>query len=193
MKQGWNTQPFAHMVDIKVHNLLQMNEEYITPLHNKLLDIVTSVGDEQKKLSNVQADMTNWTMHTKYEEFEKLGNIVRILLAQDTLPTSENEAVQSKHKYVIREMWGAIYHKNDYTIKHWHWPCTWSFGYYLKTSETTPPIVFHNAIQGSSVGNISYNPKTGDLIIFPSEIYHEVPVQKTNEKRIMIAGNLQIK
>ena len=116
--------------------------------------------------------MTNWTMHTKYEEFEKLGNIVRILLAQDTLPTSENEAVQSKHKYVIREMWGAIYHKNDYTIKHWHWPCTWSFGYYLKTSETTPPIVFHNAIQGSSVGNISYNPKTGDLIIFPSWLKH---------------------
>ena len=192
MKQGWNTQLFTHMVDIKVHNLLQMNEEYITPLHNKLLDIVTSVGDEQKKLSNVQADMTNWTMHTKYEEFEKLGNIVRILLAQDTLPTSENEVVQSKHKYSIKEMWGAIYHKNDYTIKHWHWPCTWSFGYYLKTSETTPPIIFHNAIQGSNVGNISYNPKIGDLVIFPSEIYHEVPVQKTDEKRIMIAGNLKI-
>ena len=79
MKQGWNKQLFAHMVGIKIHNLLQMNEEYITPLHNKLLDIVTSVGDEQKKLSNVQADMTNWSMHTKYEEFERLGNIVRIL------------------------------------------------------------------------------------------------------------------
>ena len=190
MKQGWNNIIFGHLVGIKIQNLLKMDKEYIQPLHNKLLDIVIKTGDKQNKSSNVKANMTDWYMHTKYKDFETLAKIVKVLLVQDTLPTNKNKPIETKHKYDIREMWGAVYHKDDYTLKHWHWPCTWSFGYYLKTSKNTPPIIFNNATNGKEIGNIIYYPQIGDLIIFPSEIYHEVPIQKTNEERIMIAGNL---
>mgnify|MGYP003129751164 CR=1 FL=1 len=191
MKYGWNKEMFDHLVGIKIHNLLKMDEEYIQPLHNKLLDIIINTGDKQNKSSNVKADMTDWDMHTKYEDFETLGKIVKVLLVQDTLPTNKNEPIETKHKYNIREMWGAVYRKGNYTIKHWHWPCTWSFGYYLKTSENTPPIVFNNVVRDTKIGSLNYYPKIGDLVMFPSEIYHEVPIQETNEERIMIAGNLQ--
>tara|TARA_R100000008_G_scaffold34029_1_gene19242 strand:- start:51 stop:641 length:591 start_codon:yes stop_codon:yes gene_type:complete len=191
MKHGWNKHLFAHPVSIKTHNLLQMDKEYIQPLHNKLLDIVINTGDKQNKSSNVKADMTDWDMHVKYEDFETLGKIVKVLLVQDTLPKNKDEAIKTQHKYDMREMWGAVYRKGDHTKRHWHWPCTWSFGYYLKTSKNTPPILFNNAMRADLIGNIVYYPAVGDLVIFPSEIYHEVPVQEADEERVMIAGNLQ--
>ena len=192
MKQGWNKYLFAHPVSIKIHNLLQMDVDYTKPLHKHLLSIVIREGDKQKnRTSNVKANMTEWMMHNKWIEFETLASIIKILLAQDTLPKSKDEVIKTEHKYDMREMWGAVYRKGDYTKRHWHWPCTWSFGYYLKTSKNTSPILFNNAMRADLIGNVIYYPVVGDLIIFPSEIYHEVPVQEADEERVMIAGNLQ--
>ena len=44
--------------------------------------------------------------------------------------------------------------------------------------------------QDKSFVNMPIQPKKGDLFIFPSQLRHSVPQQKTDDERIMVAGNI---
>ena len=54
------------------------------------------------------------------------------------------------------------------------------FGYYVKMPKYAP-IIFPTS-------NYEYNPKPGDLMVFPGHIQHEV--KAVDDERIMIAGTL---
>ena len=81
------------------------------------------------------------------------------------------------------DCWGVKYEPEHFTVRHSHWPATFSFAYYIQLPKDPSPIIFPTA-------NYEYNPNVGDLVLFPGQIQHEV--KPVNGERIMISGNLVV-
>ena len=179
---GWKGFNFVINFPIRYENLIQRDSSF-RELNKKLEYSIRKTGDEMNRVTNVQANMTNYKTHLSNIHFETLGNTVIELC---------REGMQNKHEFVVCDMWGAIYKKGDWTKSHQHWPYTWSFTYYVKVSDKTSPLVFKNAVHPKrpTPEIMPIQPKVGDLLIWPSIVLHEVPKQEVVEERIMVAGNL---
>ena len=129
---GWKGFNFVINFPIRYENLIQRDSSF-RELNKKLEYSIRKTGDEMNRVTNVQANMTNYKTHLSNIHFKTLGNTVIELC---------REGMQNKHEFVVCDMWGAIYKKGDWTKSHQHWPYTWSFTYYVKVSEKTSPLVF---------------------------------------------------
>ena len=171
---------------------------------SSLKEIIRSHGDEQQHASNVKADMTDWFMHEKYQEFKQLSICVEAELKRVT-GGAKNRETQKELPYVTTECWGAVYRKGEKTIPHTHWGSLWSWCYYLKVPDDAPPFQFNNVYRESKGDKVNLDyinnltgksfdiyPQVDDLLFFPSHMRHGVPKSKSNEERIMIAGNVTI-
>ena len=152
-------------------------------IHHKIEYYIRKRGDVLKHTSNVKASMTEWDAHKNNTHINAIAEKA-LFLCQDGMET--------KYPLEIADCWGALYTKGEHTIEHHHWPFTWSFCYYVKVSDTTPPLLFHNIInpQDKSSMDMPIQPKKGDMFIFPSTLRHSVPAQETEEERMVIAGNI---
>ena len=146
-------------------------------LNNDLTKIIKLVGDIQNQKTNVKADMTDWFMHRKYQIFNFVGDIA-IKLAQEASPY--------EGQFELYDIWGVVYKRDNFTKPHDHWPHPWSFSYYVKSDGTTP-IMFPETFPGYLY------PKTNDMVLFPGIIRHSVPFHKSDEERIIVSGNINIK
>ena len=145
-------------------------------LNNDLTKIIKLVGDTQNRKTNVKADMTDWFMQRKYQIFNSVGYIA-IKLAQEASPC--------KVQLELYDIWGAVYKRGDFTKTHDHWPHPWSFSYYVKSDGTTP-IMFPDS-------PCYLYPKTNDMVLFPGILRHGVPIHESDEERIIVSGNIDIK
>ena len=145
-------------------------------LNNNLTKIIKLVGDIQNQKTNVKADMTDWFMHRKYQIFNFVGDIA-IKLAQEASPY--------EGQFELYDIWGVVYKRDNFTKPHDHWPHPWSFSYYVKSDGTTP-IMFPE-------GPCYLYPKTNDMVLFPGIIQHSVPFHESDEERIIVSGNINIK
>ena len=145
-------------------------------LNNNLTKIIKLVGDTQNQKTNVKADMTDWFMQRKYQIFNFVGDIA-IKFAQEASPYEV--------QFELYDIWGAVYKRGDFTKNHDHWPHTWSFSYYVKSDGTTP-IIFPDS-------PYSLYPKTNDIVLFPGILRHGVPIHESDEERIIVSGNIDIK
>jgi hypothetical protein len=145
-------------------------------LNNDLTKIIKLVGDTQNRKTNVKADMTDWFMQREYPIFNSVGDIA-IKFAQEASPCE----VQLE----LCDIWGAIYKRGDFTKAHDHWPHPWSFSYYVKSDGTTP-IAFPDS-------PCYFYPKTNDIVLFPGILRHSVPIHESDEERIIVSGNIDIK
>ena len=126
------------------------------------------------RTSNVEARMTDWYVHEESESYAWIG--------KQACRLAENiSAKMAKTKFECHEMWGVHYTEKTSARRHSHWPYQFAFGYYIKMPNYAP-IIFPTA-------NYEYNPKPGDLIVFPGFIQHEV--KPVDGERIMLAGNLK--
>jgi hypothetical protein len=145
-------------------------------LNNDLIKTIKKVGDTQNRKTNVKADMTDWFMQRKYQIFNLIGDIA-INFAQEASPCEVN--------LELYDIWGVVYKRGDFTKPHDHWPHPWSFSYYAKSDGTTP-IIFPE-------GGHYFYPKTNDMVLFPGILRHIVPVHESDEERIIVSGNINIK
>ena len=148
-------------------------EQYNEGIKKILLDGI----DVQSKLTNVKAKMSSWFMHKEHKEFAWVCGKAESLAIRN-----------SPHQvdYRIQDCWGAIYKKGDWTKKHDHWPCVWSFVYYVECCSKCSPLVFHDAPEGTHW----IRPEIGKLVLFPAWLLHSVPEQICDHDRIMVAGNI---
>jgi len=145
-------------------------------INDRLTKIIKQAGDNQNRKTNVKAYMTDWFMQRKYHIFNSVGDIA-IKFAEEASP--------SKVQLELYDIWGAVYKRGDFTKNHDHWPHTWSFSYYVKSDGTTP-IIFPDS-------SYSLYPKTNDIVLFPSILRHGVPIHESDEERIIVSGNIDIK
>lgn len=123
--------------------------------------------------SKYNSKMTDWYMHKESVSFSWVADRA-CKLAEEICSKI------TKTKFICNESWGIHYKKGNSTKAHTHWPHTYVFGYYVKMPKYAP-IIFPTS-------NYEYNPKPGDLMVFPGHIQHEV--KAVDDERIMIAGTL---
>jgi len=160
---------------------INLSEEF-GGINPKIEYYIRKTGDVLKHTSNVKASMTDWDSHKKNIHINSVAKKA-LFLCQDGMKT--------KYPLEIADCWGALYTKGEHTVEHHHWPFTWSFTYYVKVSDNTAPLVFHNILNPEKeFVNMPIQPKKGDMFIFPSTLRHSVPEQESDEERIMVAGNI---
>ena len=148
-------------------------------LHSSLENIILKTGDEWKRrLTVVQANITNLNMHHRYKAFKVISDIVI---------TYAEKMGSTPIKCRTSDCWGVLYKKKDFAVAHAHWPNIWSWGYYVKIPKGSSPLVFPECKEG----NYYVFPQVGDLVIFPAWIKHEVPPSAIDEDRILVGGNIE--
>ena len=148
-------------------------------LHSSLENIILKTGDEWKRrLTVVQANITNLNMHHRYKAFKVISDIVI---------TYAEKMGSTPIKCRTSDCWGVLYKKKDFAVAHAHWPNIWSWGYYVKIPKGSSPLVFPEGKEG----NYYVFPQVGDLVIFPAWIKHEVPPSAIDEDRILVGGNIE--
>lgn len=145
----------------------------IVPLHIDL-ELTTKEKCGRIYTSNVEARMTDWHMQHESHSYAWIAKKACRLAEDITKHLADTN-------FVCHEMWGIHYEKETSTRVHSHWPYQFAFGYYVRMPEYAP-IIFPTA-------NYEYNPKAGDLVLFPGWIQHEV--KPVSGERIMLAGNLR--
>ena len=145
----------------------------IVPLHIDL-ELTTKERCGIVHPSNVEAKMTDWHMQHESHSYAWIAKKACRLAEDITKHLADTN-------FVCHEMWGIHYEEETSTRVHSHWPYQFAFGYYVRMPEYAP-IVFPTA-------NYEYNPKAGDLVLFPGWIQHEV--KPVSGERIMLAGNLR--
>jgi uncharacterized protein YjlB len=85
-------------------------------------------------------------------------------------------------KTIIHNSWFQQYKKGNY--HHWHNHVNCHFGnvYYLELPSSELGTKFLNSINDVEV-------QEGDILTFPSYLYHQSPVNKTNKRKTVISFN----
>ena len=149
---------------------------------------IREAGDHLQKRTSAKCLMTRWNMHEEYDSFNTIGNFA-INLAH-TCPVAKRTTPDGKKENVplqIKETWGLIYVKENITEMHNHWPSLWSYTYCVKADKCCAPLRFPTAMQ-----ELEIIPETGQLVLFPAWIMHEVHEHICDHERIMISGNLDV-
>ena len=106
----------------------------------------------------------------------------------------------------IQSMWSIINRSDAANSRHIHGNSFISAAYYLKAPKNCGDIVFHDPrseptffhpkVEKPNKLNtnvVKIKPEEGLLILFPSYIYHSVESNKSNEERVVISFNINLK
>ena len=183
---GWPT--FSEKFPLKVKLL---DPAIHIDLDVDLEDAILEAGDALQGRTEAKCLMTHWTMHAKYQSFRMIGDAAITVadscpLAKRTLPDGTPEKVP----LYIKESWGLIYKKEEYTNRHTHWPSLWSYTYCVKACEDCAPLVFPTVT--SEPNGMAVEPQAGQIIVWPAWLNHFVGVHGCDHDRIMVAGNLDV-
>ena len=143
---------------------------------------IRSVGDKQKHATNVKADMTDTRMWETNQPAHEQFQVICKFALELCLANSPPQLVEHLRP-TITDCWGVVYRKDEFTQQHDHWPALWSFGYYINVSPDCAPIVFPDA-------NYTLQPENGMMCMFPGWVSHYVPRHRSNQDRVMLAGNI---
>ena len=113
------------------------------------------------------------------------------------------EYVPNKQRIVA--MWAIINKKNSFNIMHNHQNCYLSASYYVKKPERSGDISFFDPIEPKTYRYpekekdtiysnqvVTLKPEEGDLLVFPSYLYHSVEQNLSDEDRVVISFNIDL-
>lgn len=89
---------------------------------------------------------------------------------------------------VFQNIWYQQYYKNDIHSWHQHRASTWASVYYVELPEGTPGTLLKDPL---SKEHIMPNVKEGDILTFPSMVWHCSPVNVSNNRKTIIAFNVE--
>ena len=162
-----------------------------------------SIEKELKYIEGVEwiSQKTNGNFKTKdsyLTKHESLKNITSFF--KECINDFTKTIYQSEQRLVITQLWGNRNPKGSKHHDHVHPNSIVSGVFYLRQDLKLPPIQFSKANQHAmkldpKQYNV-YNSETfllpctaGELILFPSNLKHSVPVNKGDEERISLSFN----
>jgi uncharacterized protein (TIGR02466 family) len=134
-------------------------------------------------------------------------NRFAIIVQKYILKVFNNNGWKTENKNIrIKEMWAIINKNGDFNILHTHPNCYLSAAYYVKAPEKcgkfqieNPNIAkknFYPEIKRKNELNLKVagiEIEEGDLLIFPGYLPHKVSTNESNEDRVVISFNVDIK
>ena len=193
-----------------------MEHQQIFPTNIFLLDHFIPMSTESERsvlygMKNYINDLwqkrdydNNWQTKSadlhKKKEFEHFTRLV-IKTGKDICNTLGYDV----EDLIITDMWANVLKQNEHHVVHTHSNNFLSGTYYLQ-SDQGASIVFHDPRPAADVivprkkekntlnsSLLSYASKTNRAIFFPAWLPHWVQQNKSNNKRISIAWNMQVK
>jgi uncharacterized protein (TIGR02466 family) len=134
-------------------------------------------------------------------------NRFAIIIQKYILKVFNNNGWKTENKNIrIKEMWAIINKNGDFNILHTHPNCYLSAAYYVKAPEKcgrfqieNPNIAkrnFYPEIKRKNELNLKVagiEIEEGDLLIFPGYLPHKVSTNESNQDRVVISFNVDIK
>ena len=165
------------------------------------------VNDMRKYISDLWANReydNNWQTKSadlhKQKEFKSFASLV-LTTTKKIIDTLDYDV----EDIMITDMWANVLKDSEYHPMHTHSNNFLSGTYYLQ-SDQKASIVFHDPRPAADVlvprkkqttlnnsSLLSYASKQNRAVIFPSWLPHWVQQNKSNNKRISIAWNMQVK
>ena len=104
----------------------------------------------------------------------------------------------------FKQMWAGVNKKGNFNILHQHGHYQLSGGYYLQVPENSGKIQFRDPRPSAMANWITtyvlrkgewegYTPKASDLMIWPAFIDHQVEPSQSDQDRIMISFDLNLR
>ena len=182
----------------KVENYKEINEElinYILKLKkkDKIGNNRSNIGGWHSPNFDLVKEETQIHFINKFKDF--LKNIIINEFGWEYLPNKQR----------IVAMWAIINKKNSFNIMHNHQNCYLSGSYYVKKPEKSGDISFFDPVEpktyrypekekGTFHSNqvVTLKPEEGDLLVFPSYLYHSVQPNLSDEDRVVISFNIDL-
>ena len=182
----------------KVENYKEINEElinYILKLKkkDKIGNNRSNIGGWHSPNFDLVKEETPIHFINKFKDF--LKNIIINEFGWEYLPNKQR----------IVAMWAIINKKNSFNIMHNHQNCYLSASYYVKKPERSGDISFFDPVEpktyrypekekGTFHSNqvVTLKPEEGDLLVFPSYLYHSVQPNLSDEDRVVISFNIDL-
>ena len=167
----------AHNADILV-DTYQFHESVKKQVVSKLNEGVATIPRDQ---SNVKATVhSEWNWEPKNITFRNLKAYIREEINRHYKPgfigNTDRETLECSN------FWLNVYEKGDYAETHHHWPCQFSFAYFVECDENHPPLVFTDS-------EYEVPPVEGTYVAFPAYMNHRVDKNTTDRVRITLSGN----
>ena len=182
----------------KIKNFKEINKEllnYILELQKK--DQIGNNRSNKGGWHSPNFDLVNEgppiNFINKFKDF--LKNIITNEFGWEYLPNKQR----------IVAMWAIINKKNSYNVMHNHQNCYLSSAYYVKKPQNSGDITFFDPTEAKtyrfpekerntnySTQTVTIKPEEGDLLIFPSYLYHAVEINSSNEDIVVISFNIDI-
>lgn len=150
------------------------------PYYSEIADNIESyiIQNGKRRHQASKALMSDW--YSDSPEFRRINEWVLSLIEEDTDPAS---SWRKGRQFCVYNCWGNVYEKGASVESHDHLPYYLSFVYFAKAGENAAPLVFSDS-------GLSIKPRIGKVVIFPSHLSHEVPVQKSASARVTVSGNI---
>ncbi len=182
----------------KIENYKEINKELINYIlrlkkKDKIGNNRSNIGGWHSPNFDLVKEETPINFINKFKDF--LKNIIINEFGWEYLPNKQR----------IVAMWAIINKKNSFNIMHNHQNCYLSASYYVKKPERSGDISFFDPVEpktyrypekekGTFHSNqvVTLRPEEGDLLIFPSYLYHSVEPNLSDEDRIVISFNIDL-
>ena len=182
----------------KIENYKEINKELINYIlrlkkKDKIGNNRSNIGGWHSPNFDLVKEETPINFINKFKDF--LKNIIINEFGWEYLPNKQR----------IDAMWAIINKKNSFNIMHNHQNCYLSAAYYVKKPERSGDISFFDPVEpktyrypekekGTFHSNqvVTLRPEEGDLLIFPSYLYHSVEPNLSDEDRIVISFNIDL-
>ena len=182
----------------KLENYKQINKE--------LLNYIFELQKKDKK-GNIRSNRGGW--HSPNFDLVNPGppinfiNSFKNFLKQIMKDEFGWEYVPNKQRIVA--MWAIINKKNSYNVLHNHQNCYLSSAYYIKKPKNSGHITFYDPKEVKtyrfpeiekhtpySAETVTIEAEEGDLLIFPSYLYHSVGENLSEDDRIIVSFNVDV-
>ena len=199
------------MNEVKIHNLFPVpvfhyKLENYQETNQELLNYILEL-QKKDKIGNSHSNKGGW--HSPNFDIVNEGPPVKFInRIKDYLKDIISNGFGWKYvpnKQRIVAMWAIINKKNSFNVRHNHQNCYLSAAYYVKKPKNSGDITFFDPKEAKtyrfpkiekyneySAETITIKPEEGDLVIFPSYLYHAVGENLSDENRVVISFNVDI-
>lgn len=187
--------------------MIEMIPLFATPIYVFRIEGDITFEKELEFIRNLNyrpasANLVNFSLDShllKYEEMDRCKKII-----EDHVNVYTKEILSIQQEFYVTNCWVAKTSPGQRHKKHYHPNSIFSGILYLNANETHSELTFHKKSTIREGFNFTYNikeynvftanawsikVKTGDVVIFPSDVIHEVDVNQSDTDRVILGFN----